>query len=160
MTIIDDKTAHLKLPLPNRDNLLWDDVVRLREAMTTIDAKIKAIDTLLSSDDVNLEDLQELVNAIKENHNSIDAILTSKLSVAEFNRLTAPPSAVAYSYNAQNLVDSVTETVAGKPRQTTYAYNSEGLPETITTYEGKMRVETYSYSAGRVAGVSVTENES
>ena len=42
-----------------------EDVLRLRAALGEIDAKIAAVNTLLASDDVNLDALQELVTAIK-----------------------------------------------------------------------------------------------
>lgn len=61
----DDRTTHVDLPLPHVDNLLSEDVERLRAAITGIDAKFAALDTLLASDDINLDTLQELVGAIK-----------------------------------------------------------------------------------------------
>lgn len=58
-------TPHLGLPLPHPDNPLEEDIVRIRTAFTGLDRKIQAIDTMLSSDDINLDTLQELVSAIK-----------------------------------------------------------------------------------------------
>ena len=42
MPPIDDRTATLNLPLPNQDNLLVDDVARLRSAMNTLDSAVTA----------------------------------------------------------------------------------------------------------------------
>ena len=63
--IHNDLTAHLGLPLPHPANDLEDDVPRLRGALQAVDAKFQALDLLLQSNDVNLDQLQELVNAIK-----------------------------------------------------------------------------------------------
>lgn len=38
----DDRTTHLNLPLPHRDNFIFDDVERLREALIAIDAELAA----------------------------------------------------------------------------------------------------------------------
>lgn len=38
--MIDDRTPNLDLPLPNEDNTLLEDVPRLREALTTLDAAV------------------------------------------------------------------------------------------------------------------------
>ena len=40
--MIDEKTTYLKLPLPHPDNLLEDDVLRLRETLQGLDANAKA----------------------------------------------------------------------------------------------------------------------
>ena len=39
--MIDEKTPHLKLSLPHADNLLEDDVARLRESLTVLDTKVQ-----------------------------------------------------------------------------------------------------------------------
>lgn len=38
--MIDDRTAHLNLPLPNAANALIDDVERIRTTLTEIDAQL------------------------------------------------------------------------------------------------------------------------
>lgn len=65
--MIDDRTPNLSLPLPHRDNDLTVDVERLRQAFNAIDAKFGSLDVLLQSDETTLDQLQELVNAIKTN---------------------------------------------------------------------------------------------
>lgn len=65
MAVIDETTTHLALPLPHPSNSLEDDVLRLRTALNGIDTKLQALDTLLASDDISLDTLQELVTAIK-----------------------------------------------------------------------------------------------
>ncbi len=63
--MINQQTPNIGLPLPHPDNLLEEDIGRIRSAFSAIDSKIHVIDTLLASDDINLDTLQELVNAIK-----------------------------------------------------------------------------------------------
>lgn len=79
--MINDRTAHLSLPLPHVDNLLAEDVERLRQAWNAVDAKFLALDTLLQSDDATLDAVQELVNAIKENRADIMDLLTEQEEV-------------------------------------------------------------------------------
>lgn len=74
----DDRTSYLSLALPYIDNNLDVDVGRLREALTDIDAKFEALDTLLGSDDTTLDTVQELVNAIKDGASDIAGLLTGK----------------------------------------------------------------------------------
>lgn len=79
---IDQHTPHLNLPLPHPDNLQEDDVLRIRAAFTGIDNKIQAIDSLLASDDINLDTLQELVHAIKAARTElglVDTLITDRL---------------------------------------------------------------------------------
>lgn len=68
--MIDDRTAHLNLPLPHADNTLTDDVSRLR-------ATIDALDALLSSDDPTLDTTQERVAAIKALRTDLAALDTA-----------------------------------------------------------------------------------
>lgn len=46
MTIIDDRTANLNLPLPNQDNALRPDVQRIRDAFTAVDEAIDALQSV------------------------------------------------------------------------------------------------------------------
>lgn len=63
--MINETTSHLGLTLPHPSNTLEEDVLRLRSAINGIDAKFALLDALLSSNDINLDTLQELVTAIK-----------------------------------------------------------------------------------------------
>ena len=67
-------TPHLSLPLPHPDNSLAEDVIRIRDAFTVLDQKIAALDTLLTSDDLTLDSVQELVGAIKAARTEIGAV--------------------------------------------------------------------------------------
>ena len=46
--MIDEKTPHLKLSLPHADNLLEDDVARLRESLPVLDTKVQLGDERLA----------------------------------------------------------------------------------------------------------------
>lgn len=81
--MIDDRTPHLDLPLPHLNNLLQDDVPRLRAAFSALDTKFQALDTLLQSDDATLDQIQELVTAIKENRGDILDLLSDKADAVD-----------------------------------------------------------------------------
>lgn len=55
----DDRTAHLNLPLPHRDNLMTSDVQRIRDALAAIDAAL----ALRSPDAEITAEIQEAVQA-------------------------------------------------------------------------------------------------
>lgn len=48
MPIINDRTTHYNLALPNQNNVLRDDVARLREALTSVDSALNAQDQTLA----------------------------------------------------------------------------------------------------------------
>lgn len=87
--IFDDRSAHLGLPLPHPANDLADDVPRLRAALAAVDAKFAGLDALLQSDDVDLDQLQELVNAIKANTGDVIELLASKAGRDELAQVIA-----------------------------------------------------------------------
>lgn len=93
---IDNRTANLNLPLPNVANPLIEDVQRLRDAFIALDTKIHAIDLLLSSDDLSLDSVQEMVNAIKA-----DSAGLSALSSSVSSQLAAQNAAVALQLSNQ-----------------------------------------------------------
>ena len=81
-----DITQHLSLPLPHPDNELQVDVARLRDALSDIDAAIKAVWDLVASDDVNLDTVQEIVTVLKQAGGDIDTItaaLATKANAAD-----------------------------------------------------------------------------
>lgn len=64
--MIDDRTQHKNLPLPNDKNLLSDDVERLRAALTAIDSALHTASQELS---------QALTTATEERTRAINAAL-------------------------------------------------------------------------------------
>ena len=74
--MFNDRTTHLDLPLPHVSNRLSYDVARLREALN-------ALDTLLGSDDLALDTIQEIVAAIKTAKTDIT---TAKTDITTLDR--------------------------------------------------------------------------
>lgn len=107
---IDQKTPHLNLPLPHPDNLQEDDVVRIRAAFTGIDNKIQAIDSLLASDDINLDTLQELVTAIKAAQSDLG--LVDQLIAAQLDTF-----GTAVAQQLSTLQSSVNQQLANQTQQ-------------------------------------------
>ena len=86
--MIDQKTPNLELPLPHPDNELRDDVVRIRESLTRIDGVAQSLFSLVASDDVNLDTVQEIVAVLKHAQTDIADItdvLATKAFSAEVN---------------------------------------------------------------------------
>jgi hypothetical protein len=86
MAVINETTAHLALQLPHPSNSLEDDILRLRSAISAIDTKFQGLDTLLSSDDATLDQVQELVNAIKANAGDILDLLSDKADAVDLTQ--------------------------------------------------------------------------
>lgn len=77
----DTRTTHLNLPLPG--NMLEVDLPRIREAFTTLDAHVAALESLISSDDVSMDSIQELVDSIKAARTEIglmDSLIATRMS--------------------------------------------------------------------------------
>lgn len=83
--MIDQRTPHLSLPLPAADNDLAFDVSRLRAAITAIDGKFQSLDNLLASDDATLDQVQEIVDAIKQNRDGVLDLIGDKATKAELS---------------------------------------------------------------------------
>lgn len=94
MAVINETTTHLALPLPHPSNSLEDDVLRLRSALGGIDSKFQALDALLQSDDATLDQVQELVNAIKENRGDILDLLSDKADEVDLTALAGRVTAL------------------------------------------------------------------
>ena len=75
---------------------------------------IDSINTLLQSDDTNLDELQEIVTYIKNNKSLIDGITSSKISFTD-------------------IVDNLTSEVANKPLSAKQGYILKGLIDTLQT---------------------------
>lgn len=98
-------TPHLNLPMPHPDNNLAEDVIRIRGAFTVLDQKIAALDTLLTSDDLTLDSVQELVGAIKAARTEIGAV-----SALVAQQLATQNAAINSELVAQN--DAVAQQLA------------------------------------------------
>lgn len=136
---IDQRTAALGLPLPHIDNWHEDDVPRLRAAFELLDTALQLMGLDMDSRD--------------------DA-LAARAALLEW--ATARPSAVAYGYDAQGRLQSVTATVGGVARVTAYTYDAQGRVATASypVAGGLTRTDTYAYDAqGRASGINSEETE-
>lgn len=82
-----DLTPNLGLPLPHPGNELEDDVLRLRDALSSLDTAVGALQTLVSSNDLNLDTVQEIVNLLKSSQGQIGDITTLLASKASASQL-------------------------------------------------------------------------
>lgn len=84
---INDRTVRLNLPLPHVDNLLEDDVARLREALTTIDTEFPDVST---TDTVSEGVINQYFTVSR-----VRAVLLNGLSVATNAAIVAGDSLLA-----------------------------------------------------------------
>ncbi len=135
---IDQRTDGLQLPMPHLSNWHEDDVPRMRTALQMIDTAMQLMALDMDSRDSDL------------------SVRTTLLEYA-----AGRPSAVAYGYDAQGRVISVTQTVAGAQRTTAMTYDAQGRVATAAypVAGGAMRTDTYNYDAGTGRLASVTSAE-
>ena len=91
----DQRTPHLNLPLPG--NSLDIDLPRIQQAFVTLDEKIATLALLLTSDDLSLDTLQEVVTAIKAARTDIGAV-----NAVVAGQLAAQNTAINSQLAAQN----------------------------------------------------------
>ena len=142
---IDERTAALNLPLPNRLNDSRDDVGRLRLALELIDTALQLMGLDMDSRDDALD--------------AADKALAARAALLEYT--AARPTAVVYGYDAQGRVATVTATVGGVARVTTYTYDAQGRVATVSypVAGGLVRTETFNYDAqGRASGATAVES--
>lgn len=93
-----NKTDHLGLPLPSTGGTLEVDVINIIGAFQMLDAKIGALDRLLDSDDLDLDTVQELVDALKSAQGTLGAILGQvDERLGDFGEAAASSLATVYS---------------------------------------------------------------
>ena len=101
------------------DNLTTDDATKVLSASQGVVLKglIDNINTLLQSDDTTLDEIQEIVDYIKNNKSLIDGITTSKVSVSDIiNNLTTTATNKPLSANQgkvlKDLIDGLQTSVS------------------------------------------------
>lgn len=82
MAIIDNRTTNLNLPLPNASNALRDDVERIRQTFTTLDAEVSAKQVSLGYTPENVAN-----KGAANGYASLDA--TTKIPAAQLPALTS-----------------------------------------------------------------------
>lgn len=134
---IDQRTAVLDLPLPHIDNWHEDDVPRLRTALALIDTAINLLDMDMDAR---------------------EAAMGARATLLEW--AAARAADVAYAYDEQGRLQTVTATVAGVQRVTIYTYDAQGRLAAVSypVAGGATRTETFQYDTqGRVSGVTAVE---
>lgn len=162
---IDNRTAHLSLALPHPDNTGDVDVLRLREALQAIDAKVAALDALLASTDLDLDTLQEVVNIIHNINSGLsgaETVLATKADATALAALQSTVNAKVGSVNGQAgpavalLPQHLGLGPSNGPTATVLSRDATGrLTQVTQTIDGANAVSTLTYDAqGRVATVT------
>lgn len=131
---MNEQTPHLGLPLPHPANDLGSDVLRLRAALQALDGHVNALQSALQSDDVALDQLQELVDAIKANRGDIAALMSLKASAEALEaEVLAREQAVAAEAQARAQADqALQQAIDGKQPSMTTATAAEMQAGTVT----------------------------
>ena len=167
--MIDDRTPAQALPLPHPQNLLQEDVPRLRQALALLDellapgghghavADISGLTTLLQPLASKTYVDEQTAQRAPANHSHSLA----SLGAAAVNHRHAAQDVdmVATNNISIDYVDGRIASVTADGVTTHYTYNADGTVNTISyPRAGKTRTETYNYNAdGTVAGMSATE---
>lgn len=143
--MIDQRTTYFGFALPHPSNALNVDVVRLQSALSGIDNMLNWAAQLLNSDDAALKSMQSIANAVRAIQTQLDLV-----SIA---------SETTFAYDNQERVSSMSEVLPEqKTRTTTYLYAQDGaLATTTVAVGGRIYVTSYSYTNGRLTGMTTQE---
>jgi hypothetical protein len=97
--------------------LLSSEVTNRTDADTALSGQIATLQALVSSDDVNLDTVQEIIDTIKANKSLLDSVTVNKLNVSDVvDSLTSNAAAKALSANQgrvlKALIDGLSSAVA------------------------------------------------
>lgn len=148
-------TEHYDLPIPSPSNELQHDVPRLVEFCTGVDG-------LLHQQEQAIATQQQKTNALDANKvEKVNGKGGKEITLRREDMAMGPANgatAVVFTYDAQGVITSVSETIDGNTAVATFTYNGDGTVKTIaTTYKGRTRTETFAYDAGRVSGITAEE---
>ncbi|MDA8455261.1 hypothetical protein M4R22_10860 [Acidovorax sp. GBBC 3334] len=176
MTVVDERTPGLGLALPHPGNKLEVDVLRVRQALTAIDAACESLAGILAAK----VDGAEMAAAIANLQASITNLGTtvnflSNHKVGVVNGLSGVAitllpehiklgpangdSAATYTYDGGR-VATVSRTVNGHAAVTTYTYDGGRVTRIQTSYRSRVRTVTLTYDGnGRVIETAATEEQ-
>ena len=170
-----DRTPALNLALPHPQNLLQDDVLRLRDALGAVDS---ACDTLAALMETRVTD-GELATAVAGLQGSITNLGTTvafltNTKVGVVNGQSGPavtlkpshlglgpangPSLQTITRDGLGRIATLSTTVGGQVALQTLTYDGDGrLSTVVTVYDGRTRTETLSYTGGALSGLTAVE---
>ena len=116
-------TASSAVSAHNANTSAHTDIRNLISALTT------KVNNFLDSDDTTLDELSELITAIKDNKNDIESITSGKVNVTDIvNNLTTnvanKPLSAAQGVVLKGLIDTITTSLANKPDLTESEINT------------------------------------
>lgn len=169
MSVINETTTALGLPLPHPNNPLGADVLRLREAMGAVDAAMLAVQQAVAQKAGDAEVQQ----ALAQLQLAVSALGTGKVAsvngVAGVNITLTPahlslgpangPASCTYSYDEAGRITQLTQSIQDHMATTALSYDEAGrIAQKQTAYRGRVRTEVFTYDgAGRVQSVAATE---
>ena len=176
--VIDDRAPKTGLPLPHPDNDLGADVLRLRQALGSIDTLLAAAQAalLLKSDADGVARLaQRLTDADAALQTQISQLAAQKvqqvngkpgpvvtLAPADLgmvpNRPTDGAASAALTRDAQGRITRVAFVLQGQAGSSTLSYGAQGIERVQTEWGGKAASVTFTRDgAGRVTKIERTQ---
>lgn len=149
MTIVTRAAKGSKLTHPELDN-----------NFTELNNAILAMQTLVQSNDINLDTVQELVNYIKSNKSLIDQITTNKIDTsAIINTLSESTSGktldARQGKTLKDLIDALTTTVSNNTSALANKVDKNGTDRLITAAEGTKLSNTSGVNSGDETEASI-----
>lgn len=150
MSIMDERTGYLGLPLVSLLNDLEDDNPRLNQALEIIDTAMQLLSLALgdlSKDSLGLDKV--------DNTSDADKPISTAMALALAGKLSSVPVTTVMSVT--RVGDRVTAVTADGV-VTSITYNANGTVKTVAyPRNGKTRTETYAYNNGVLTGMSAVE---
>lgn len=171
----DDRTPALGLQLPHPQNLLEQDVLRLRAAFAAVDSACDTLAALIEGRVTDAE-LAAAVAALQGSIGNLNTTVTfltaSKVGVVNGQpgpAVTLKPSHLGlWPANGPSLqtitrdglgrIATLSTTVGGQVALQTLTYDGDGrLSTVVTVYDGRTRTETLNYTGGALSGLTAVE---
>lgn len=157
MSTVTETTEGLGLPLPHPNNLLAEDVLRLREALTAVDVALSAVQKAVEQKaDGNqmqlvLQQLQLAVSSLgTEKVTSVNGVNGVNITLRPEHIDLGPangPENITYEYDEAGCITQVTQSIKGQNAVTAYSYDGQGFITQIqTSYRGRMRTQIFTYN--------------
>lgn len=158
MSTVNEVTQAMGLPMPHPNNFLAEDVLRLRDALTAVDAALhavqQAVETKAASDQVHqaLQQLQLAVSALgTEKVASVNGLEGVSITLRPEHIDLGPangPENIDYSYDSEGRITQIIQSIKGNNAVTAYSYDGKGrITQMQTLYKNSVRTQTFTYNA-------------
>ena len=164
MAMIDQKTPHLLLPLPNSANQLADDVERIRTSFGKIDTAVKTVEQQAAAQQTTLDGHTASLTTQGETLATVQATAGSALTAAQAAQSTADTAggtAATALGKAEEALANMTKALSA-PVISVASQVAIGYPATVALQDGAVKLcatASYQLTVNGAAPVSIPANE-